>query len=265
MTKKRQRHLLVIGGGVFQVPAIKVAKSMGLKVVVTDYNGDAEGMVMADYPIEVSTRNINLTVNAPKQFHASCPLDGVMTIGTDASQTVAAVANALNLPGIPFEVAERSTDKIKMRRRLHEMGIAVPNFRPVWTIDDLNTAVKEIPLPLVIKPCDNMGARGVKMISKPDEASSAFPEAKEPSISGKLIVEELMEGPELSLDALVFGGRIQVTGIADRIIERAPYFVEVGHTLPSSQPQEKQEQAVKLFCSAIKALVIDIGAAKGDI
>jgi len=110
MTKKRQRHLLVIGGGVFQVPAIKVAKSMGLKVVVTDYNGDAEGMLMADYPIEVSTRNINLTVNAAKQFHASCPLDGVMTVGTDASQTVAAVANALNLPGIPFEVAERSTD-----------------------------------------------------------------------------------------------------------------------------------------------------------
>ena len=265
MTKKRQRHLLVIGGGVFQVPAIKVAKSMGLKVVVTDYNGDAEGMLMADYPIEVSTRNINLTVNAAKQFHASCPLDGVMTVGTDASQTVAAVANALNLPGIPFEVAERSTDKIKMRRRLRGMGIAVPHFRPVWTIDDLNAAIKDMPLPLVIKPCDNMGARGVKMISGPHEAPSAFHEAKEASISGKLIVEEFMEGPELSLDALVFDGRIQVTGIADRIIDHAPYFVEVGHTLPSNQLQEKQDQAVKLFCSAIKALGIDIGAAKGDI
>ena len=108
MTEKRPKHLLIIGGGVFQGPAIKVAKSMGLKVVVTDYNREAEGMLMADYPIEVSTRNINLTVNAAKQFHASCPLDGVMTVGTDASQTVSAVANALNLPGIPFEVAERS-------------------------------------------------------------------------------------------------------------------------------------------------------------
>ena len=145
MVKKRQRHLLIIGGGVFQVPAIKVAKSMGLKVVVTDYNRDAEGMLIADYPIEVSTRNINLTVNAAKQFHSSCPLDGVMTVGTDASQTVAAVANALSLPGIPFEVAERSTDKIKMRCRLDEMGIAVPNYKPVWTIDDLNTAIKEMP------------------------------------------------------------------------------------------------------------------------
>ena len=177
MVKKRQRHLLIIGGGVFQVPAIKVAKSMGLKVVVTDYNVDAEGMLIADYPIEVSTRNINLTVNAAKQFHSSCPLDGVMTVGTDSSQTVAAVANALSLPGIPFEVAERSTDKIKMRRRLDEMGIAVPNYKPVWTIDDLNTAIEEMPLPLVIKPCDNMGARGVKMISEPHDALSAFHEA----------------------------------------------------------------------------------------
>ena len=85
------------------------------------------------------------------------------------------------------------------------------------------------------------------MISEPHEAPSAFHEAKEASISGKLIVEEFMKGPELSLDALVFDGRIQVTGIADRIIERAPYFVEVGHTLPSNQLQEKQDQAVELF------------------
>jgi len=265
MTEKRLKYLLIIGGGVFQVPAIKTAKSMGIKVVVTDYNREAEGMLMADYPIEVSTRNINLTVNAAKQFHASCPLDGVMTVGTDASQTVSAVANALNLPGIPFEVAERATDKINMRRRLNKMGVAVPRFRPVWTLDDLNKAIEEMPLPLVIKPCDNMGARGVKMIREPREASLAFHEAKEASISGKLIIEEFMEGPELSLDALVFDGRIEVTGIADRIIQHAPYFVEVGHTIPSNIPKEQQTQARELFQSAIKALGIDIGAAKGDI
>ena len=90
-------------------------------------------------------------------------------------------------------------------------------------------------------------------------------EAKEASISGKLVVEEYMDGPELSLDALIFNGHIQVTGIGDRIIQRAPYFVEVGHTLPSNQPQEKLNLATELFCSAIKALGIDIGAAKGDI
>ena len=257
--------MLIIGGGVFQVPAIKTAKSMGLKVVVTDYNPEAEGMLLADYPIEVSTRNINLTVNIAKQFHRSCPLDGVMTVGTDASQTVAAVADALNLPGIPFEVAERATDKIKMRQVLKGRGVPIPDFRPIWTLEECQKAVQDMPLPLVIKPCDNMGARGVRKIERLDDLISAFREAKETSISGKLILEEFMEGPELSLDALVFEGSIHITGVADRIIERAPYFVEVGHTLPSALPEKQQARAVEVFKQAISALGIDIGAAKGDI
>ncbi len=265
MPIKRPKHLLIIGGGVFQVPAIKTAKSMGLKVVVTDYNPEAEGMLLADYPVEVSTRNINLTVNTAKQFHRSCPLDGVMTVGTDASQTVAAVANALNLPGIPFEVAERATDKIKMRQVLREKGVPVPDFRPVWTLEEGRAAVNEMPLPLVIKPCDNMGARGVRKIENLDDLIPAFREAKEASISGKLILEEFMEGPELSLDALVFEDVVHITGVADRIIERAPYFVEVGHTLPSILPEDQQAGAIEVFKQAISALGIDIGAAKGDI
>jgi len=236
-----------------------------LKVVVTDYNPEAEGMLLADYPIEVSTRNINLTVNTAKQFHRACPLDGVMTVGTDASQTVAAVADALNLPGIPFEVAERATDKIKMRQVLKEKGVPVPDFRPIWTLEECQQAIQDMPLPLVIKPCDNMGARGVRKIERLDDLISAFREAKEASISGKLILEEFMEGPELSLDALVFEGSIHITGVADRIIERAPYFVEIGHTLPSALPEKQQSRAVAVFKQAIFALGIDIGAAKGDI
>ena len=265
MPIQRPKHLMIVAGGVFQVPAIKIAKSMGLKVVVTDYNPEAEGMLLADYPIEVSTRNINLTVNMAKQFHQSCPLDGVMTVGTDASQTVAAVADALNLPGIPFEVAERATDKIKMRRCLRENGVPVPDFRPLWTLEDARRAMQEMRLPMVIKPCDNMGARGVRKILNPDDLIPAFKEAKEASISGKLILEEYMEGPELSLDALVFDNRIEVTGIADRHIEREPYFVEVGHTLPSERPQTEQQKVVEVFKSAIRAMGINIGAAKGDI
>ena len=265
MPANRLKHLMIVGGGVFQVPAIKTAKSMGLKVVVTDYNPESEGMLLADFPIEVSTRNINLTVNTAKQFHMSCPLDGVMTVGTDASQTVAAVADALNLPGIPFEVAERATDKIKMRQILQEKGVPVPQFLPVWTLDEGREALNCMKLPMVIKPCDNMGARGVRKIERPDDLIPAFREAKEASISGKLVVEEFMEGPELSIDSLVYDSEIFITGVADRIIEHSPYFVEVGHTLPSNLPEEKIKETLQVFKHAIRALGIDTGAAKGDI
>ncbi len=255
----------MIGGGLFQVPLIKTAKSMGLEVAVTDYNPDAEGMRLADHPLVVSTRNIELTLNAVRELHATCPLDGVLTAGTDASKTVAAVADALHLPGIPYEVAERATDKIKMRQCLLENGVPVPGFRPVWTLDDARRALSELAPPWVVKPSDNMGARGVRRIENPDELATAFEEAKAASVSGRLLVEEFMPGPELSLDALVFDGRIEITGIADRHIERAPYFVEVGHTMPSNLPEETQNRVADVFRQAVRALGIDRGAAKGDI
>ncbi len=262
---KRAKYLMVIGGGVFQVPCIKTAKEMGVKVVVTDYQDDAPGMLLADHPLVVSTRNINLTVNAAKEFHNACPLSGVMTVGTDASQTVAAVANALGLPGIPFAVAERATDKIKMRRCLKEAGVPVPDFRAVWSFEEAEKAMAELPFPIVVKPCDNMGARGVKKITKPEDLKTAFREAKEASVSGNIILEEYMDGPELSIDALVHNGQIEITGVADRIIEKPPYFVEMGHTMPSARPQFELDEAIDVFKSALRALGVTIGAGKGDI
>lgn len=265
MPARKKQHLMIIGGGVFQVPAIKTAQEMGLKVVVSDYNPDAEGMKLADFPLVVSTRNINLTVNAARQFHRSIPIDGVMTVGTDASLTVAAVANALNLPGIPTEVAERSTDKIKMRRCLKSAGVPVPGFTAVTSLEEARRIIDATTLPLVIKPCDNMGARGVKKINQPDELPSAFQEAKESSISGNLILEEYMEGPEFSLDAIIYDGEITITGVADRHITREPWFVEEGHTMPSNAPREILDEVEQTFLAAIRALGINHGAAKGDI
>ncbi len=265
MPARKKQHLMIIGGGVFQVPAIKTAQEMGLKVVVTDYNPDAEGMRLADFPLVVSTRNINLTVNAARQFHRTIPINGVMTVGTDASLTVSAVASALNLPGIPTEVAERSTDKIKMRRCLKSAGVPVPEFTAVTTLEEAQRVVDETTLPLVIKPCDNMGARGVRKINQPDDLPAAFQEAKESSISGNLILEEYMAGPEFSLDALIYKGEIWITGVADRHISREPWFVEEGHTMPSNAPRNILDDVEQTFLSAIRALGINHGAAKGDI
>ena len=74
-----------------------------------------------------------------------------------------------------------------------------------------------------------------------------------------------MEGPEQRLDALIYKDDIHVTGVADRIIEHSPYFVEVGHTLPSNLPQKQIKETIEVFKNAIRALGINIGAAKGDI
>ncbi len=259
------KTIMIIGGGLLQVPAINTAKKMGYQVVVTDYNPTALGMKYADIPIVMSTRDIEGSVRVAKSQNEITPINAVLTVGTDASMTVAAVANALGLPGIKFEDAEAATNKRKMRMRLKSHNVPCPNFLPVWSLADAKKACKILSFPLVIKPTDNMGARGVMRIDNRSQISEAFKFAKAASPSGELIIEEYMAGPELSIDAVVYNGEITITGIADRIIEYPPYFVEIGHTMPSQLSLEIQQSACDVMKKGIRALGITIGCAKGDI
>ncbi|MBN2435882.1 MAG: alpha-hydroxy-acid oxidizing protein [Spirochaetes bacterium] len=260
-----KKSILVIGGGLLQLPLIKKGREMGLTVIVTDYNPDVIGLQYADVPLIMSTRDIEGSVRIAKKQHELTPISGVVTCGTDASMTVAAVANALGLPGIKFEDAEAATNKIKMRTRFKNHGVPSPAFCSVWSLVEAKTACKKLGFPLVIKPSDNMGARGVRCVNNKNEISDAFHAAKSASPSGELIMEEYMEGPELSIDAVVFDGEVTFTGIADRIIEDFPYFIEKGHTMPSQLDSEIIEESKRVMKLGIKALGINHGYAKGDI
>ena len=259
------KNLLIIGAGLLQVPVIKIANEIGLKTIVTDYNDNAPGMKMADYKLVISTRDIDGTVRIAKEFNEKIKIDGVITVGTDASMTVAAVANALGLPGIEFVNAEAASNKVKMRERFALHNVPIPKFSKCWNFSELKEFTKNVSYPLVIKPADNMGARGVMKIENETMLEFAFNNAKKGSPSGELIVEEYMDGPELSIDALIYNDEIFITGIADRLIEREPYFIEVGHIMPSNLPKDKLDDAVDVFRKGIKALGINLGAAKGDI
>lgn len=260
-----KKTIMIIGGGLLQVPLIQTAKKMGLQVIVTDYNSEAIGMKYADIPLVISTRDFEGTVREARRQNKITPIDGVLTVGTDASMTVAAVASALNLPGIKFEDAEAATNKVKMRTRFKEHKVPSPKFYPVWSLAEAKKACSRLKYPVVIKPCDNMGARGVMLIDRSDIIEEAFLNAKNASPSGELIIEEYMDGPELSIDAVVYKGRIHFTGIADRIIEDQPFFIEKGHTMPSFLPEETIKEAKAVMTKGIKALNITHGFAKGDI
>jgi biotin carboxylase len=256
---------MIIGGGLLQSPAIITAQKMGYQVIVTDYNPNAVGMKDADIPVVMSTRDIEGCVRVAKKQNELTPISAVLTVGTDASMTVSAVANALKLPGIKFEDAEAATNKIKMRMRFKEHNVPSPNFLPVWSLRDAKKACSILNFPVVIKPSDNMGGRGVMRIDNLNGVADAFQFAKAASPSGEILIEEIMEGPELSIDAVVHNGEITFTGIADRIIEYPPYFIETGHNMPSALPPEALKEACDVMSRGIRALGITIGAAKGDI
>ncbi len=260
-----KRNLIIIGGGILQLPIIKTALDMGLHVIVFDMSAEAPGMKSAHEAVVMSTRDIEGCVRESKKLAASKSIHGVVTAGTDASRAVAAIAGALDLPGIRYADAEAASNKVLMRKRLESFGLPIPGFFSVWSLKEAREAMYELAFPLVLKPADNMGARGVVKVRSREEIFAAFRHAKKFSPTGEMILEEFMSGPELSVDALACNGRYHITGIADRIISGEPYFVELGHTMPSAQPEEILRRASDVMIRAMQALGIHTGAGKGDL
>ena len=265
MRKYENKLVMIIGAGVFQSVAIQQAKDLGLKVLATDFDPSAPGMKIADYRGIVSTRDIEATVAFAVEFNKKHKIDGVLTVGTDVSQTVAGVAQALGLVGVSPESAVRATNKARMRECFWKNGVPAPKWREAFSYEDAETAAQELGLPVVCKPVDNMGARGVRKIEKIDDLKSAFENALANSSVNAVVVEEYMQGPELSVDTLVYNGQVHLLTIADRHIEREPYFVEEGHTVPSIISDEVKQQVFEVMKKGVKAVGIKNGASKADM
>jgi biotin carboxylase len=261
--------VIIVGGGIFQVPAIREAKAMGYSVLVFDMDPSAPGFSFGDHAEYISTRDIKGAIQCAREYAKRFLIRGVFTAGTDVSYTVACIAEALNLPGISPDVALHATNKYRMRVRLAEHNVPCPKFFQALSCDDACQKASLLGYPLVIKPVDNMGARGVRRIDNEEELREQF--ATSITFSGRyheqaVIIEEYMDGEEISMDTLVDeSGNIHLLTIADRHIVFPPYFVEIGHTIPSELPAEKLADAFSVMKQAIRAIGITRGAAKADI
>ena len=264
-TKKKVKRIYILGAGVMQLPAIKAAKGFGWEVVCADGNSNAPGIGEADYFEHIDLRDTEQIAESVFHWKKSRGLNGVFTAGTDFSACVATAAEKSGLPGVSLESALNATDKSRMRSMFKQKGVPSPRFEMIDSPVKKLAALQSVGLPLVIKPVDNMGARGIRRVDSEEQYNAAFQAALEHSRSGRIIVEEYLEGPEFSLDALVYNGDITICGIADRNIKFSPYFIETGHTMPTVFSREDQHRVADVFIQGIKALGINNGAAKGDI
>jgi biotin carboxylase len=269
-----KERILILGAGLMQSPAFRFARELGLESICVDGNPEAEFRGEADSFYNIDLKDKEGILRLAREQHAA----GIFTCGTDFSASVAYVAEKLGLPGIPYETALDCTDKVRMRTKLAAAGVGEPKFKLIKkeSTNDTNytNVLTELNFPLVVKPCDNMGARGCRRVDNLTELKDAVDAAMPFSRSGRVIVEEYMDGPEFSVDALVFDGKIVICGLADRHIFFPPYFVEMGHTMPTelatveragAAPCTNYTNLINTFCAGVRALGITLGAAKGDI
>ena len=263
-----KESILILGAGIMQIPAIKAAKRLGYRVITADANPEAPGIREADEFRPIDLKDYHAIAEEAVRLRKDENLAAVFTAGTDFSSTVAYAAVEAGLPGIDYPTALAASNKILMRRTFAEAGVPSPAFYPVRNGKEALEACEKLDFPVVIKPVDSMGARGVvKITGRDDQAAirDAVSKAVEASRTSEAVVEEFMDGPEFSLDALVYDGEITICGFADRHIFFPPYFVEMGHTMPTRVSPGMQAEVIDVFKRGIRALGIDNGAAKGDI
>jgi biotin carboxylase len=264
------KTLWIVSGSSEAIPGIVRAKEMGLFVVVSDANPHAPGKSYADDFVAASTYGIEATVNAARLYHGTKrKIDGVISIAADVPLTVASVARALSLPGLSLESAFLASDKVAMKKRFKEAGIPIPWFQEIGSVGELQEVACKKGFPIVIKPVDSRGARGVLRLTEHIDLAWAFKHARSFSSSGRVMIEEYIDGPQISTESVMIDGKGYTPGFTDRnyeYLERfAPYIIENGGHQPSSLSKHERKQITECAEMAGLALGIHTGVAKGDM
>lgn len=252
------KKLLIVGASILQLPAIKKAKEMGLYVAVLDFNPNAIGIPYADEYFNASTMDENAVLEVAKEFKP----DGIMTLATDMPMRgVAKVSNTLGLHSISYETAVKATDKYDMIKAFEEHNVPAPWFYLVKNIEELSQLKDKITYPCIMKPTDNAGSHGVVKINSFEELIEKYEYSHSCSRRGNVIVEEYLDGEEVSVEVMVVDGEVNILQITDKLTTGAPYFVEMGHSQPSRLDLNIQNQIKDVAERACKAIGINKGPA----
>lgn len=258
----KKQKILILGASILQLPAIKKAKENNYHTIVVDYNPNAIGFKFADESYVVSTTDVDAVVQLAQKIKP----DGVMTLATDMPmRTVAAVASSLGLPGITMETAIKATDKGEMIKAFADNNVEHPWFYIIKNTNDLLDVLPLLTYPCVIKPTDNAGNRGVSYVECEKEILELYIYSYNNSRSGTVIIEEYMEGQEVSVELIVKDNIVNILSVTDKLTLGKPFFVEVGHSEPSMLNDDAVKKIKDLATRAVLAVGINNSPAHVEI
>jgi biotin carboxylase len=247
-TSQRQRRLLVLGAGPAQLGLLRAARERDLYVVACDRDTQAPGFEFADRRAVVSTED------EPRigMLAAAEQIEGVIAPGIDWPVAIAArVAARFGLPHpISPETAGLTVSKVRQRARLDEAGVPQPRWRAA-------TDARELSVPSVVKPPDRQGQKGLTVVHDESQLEEAVQLAIDASRGGMALVEELVPGPEVTVNAFSTQGEFHPLTVTDRLTAEPPAFgVALAHAWPS---EHQVAGAIEVARAAADALGIENG------
>ncbi len=182
-------------------------KSWAYHVVVSDRDPEAPGFAFADSCLIADVYGADETAAAAERYNRKIRrIDGVICVAADAPLTVATVVKRLGLPGLSLESARLASDKLAMKERFRDVGVSVPWFSEVTTPQALLRIAIERGRDLVIKPVDSRGSRGVQRVAQVQDLDRAFVLARSHSPTERVMVEQYLDGPQVSTESIVVNG-----------------------------------------------------------
>lgn len=225
-----KKKVLLLGAGNAQIDAIRYCKDNDLTLFGCSYTDTDRGIPLLDHFEKINITNIDEVTN----FAHKNNVDIVYSVGSDvAMPTVSKVSENLNLPHfISYETSLICTNKYMLRSFLGDDFNGNIRNIAAKTIDD---AKKFNIFPLVMKPVDSQGQRGVYKITTPEEINLYFNKSMEHSRCKNIILEQYIDGPEISVNAYIQNGVIKFSLISDRnVFSEFPGGIIKEHLVPSS-------------------------------
>jgi biotin carboxylase len=251
--------VLFIGAGRHQRRAIARVRELGALVVAVDRNAAAPGLTVADVGEVVDFGDVDAVAEVGRRHGVS----GVMTFAADrAVPVVAAVAEALGLPGIGTETAHLMTNKIAMRRRLAAAGVPQPRFAALRHVREVRAAANAVGFPAVLKPVDSAGQRGLFLVLSRDDIERRLHAALAQSTDEEAILESYHSGLEVNGLLVVRGGEATVVTLSDR--RRPPgagFGVALAHVYPSTLFGDALAEVERVGRATVHALGLRDGIA----
>lgn len=254
------KKIVIIGANDFQNPLILKAKEMGYETHVFAWQDGSVGEKTADYFYPISIVEKETILEKCKEIKP----DAVATIASDlAGITVNYLAHELNLPCNSERNSFISTNKYEMRKAFQQADIPTPEFHIVDVEYD-TTKLQKMTLPIIVKPTDRSGSRGITKLVSWDGLKQAIDDAIGNSFEGKAIVEEYIDGDEFSCECVSYNGKHHFLTITKKFTTGAPHFIETGHIQPCGLQENQIEKIKKDIFKALDALEIKYGASHSE-
>lgn len=245
------KTLLVLGAGYYHRASLLHLVRGGLRVVAVDADPRAPGA-------DVTHRFEPLDITDAKrvlELARSEAVDGVMPMNEFGMRTHAHVTQALGLPGLDLNQAEAVVDKGAMRTVWEAAGLCQPRFRIITQLAQAGPAAEQIGFPCIIKPADSGGSgRGIIIIEDASQVAEAFGFAEPHARNGRVLIEEFIDGLELTLEGLCWRGEHRILAGSDKVKAQGLTRVATSLNYPAQLPEPVMASVQELVHAAVRAI-----------